>query len=226
MIIPYRDRAAHLDELLPALEGVLSASLLPRGYECAIHVVEQLDARPFNRGKLLNAGVSLVGSAADYFVFHDVDYVPLVADYSRVDAPTRLIWYGLTMRESYETFFGAVTAMTREQFELVNGYSNDYWGWGCEDVDLRFRCESRGLTLAQRDGRFRSLPHRHNGFASPGVLTPEAEATHALLRQRLPRFEECAQKDGLSTLQMEHAWTRRIETTRSGVLAWHHGVRL
>lgn len=226
MIIPYRDRAAHLAELLPALQGTLSEGLLRHGYDCAIHVVEQLDARPFNRGKLLNCGAAIAGAATDYFILHDVDYVPLAADYGWVHGPTRLIWYGLALWESYDTFFGAVTAMPRRQFELVNGYSNDYWGWGSEDVDLRFRCESRGLALAHRDGRFRSLPHRHNGFAAPGVLTPEAEVTHALLRERLPSFQEGIPREGLSTLQMDLAWTKRVETERAGPAVLHHGVRL
>lgn len=42
-------------------------------------------------------------------------------------------------RLRYSKYFGGVTALSREQFFKVNGFSNNYWGWGGEDDDLRLR---------------------------------------------------------------------------------------
>ena len=34
-----------------------------------------------------------------------------------------------------------------EDFVVVNGYSNNYWGWGYEDDDLLFRCKEKFVKL-------------------------------------------------------------------------------
>ena len=39
----------------------------------------------------------------------------------------------------YGHFFGGVEALSREHFELINGFSNIFWGWGGEDDNLYFR---------------------------------------------------------------------------------------
>lgn len=40
--------------------------------------------------------------------------------------------------------FGGAVNVRSEHFQKVNGFSNVYWGWGCEDDDLyiRFGIES------------------------------------------------------------------------------------
>ena len=39
-------------------------------------------------------------------------------------------------RISYPILVGGVISFMPEQYILVNGYSNLYWGWGAEDDDL------------------------------------------------------------------------------------------
>ena len=117
---------------------------------------------------------------------HDVDYLPMWADYSWTSNPARLIWHGLSMRENWETFFGAVSLLDKSVFTAVNGFPNCYWGWGPEDLEMSNRLRLRGYKLERRDGTFIPLPHKHARRhirsrypAGPGARIPERLAMAA-----------------------------------------------
>jgi hypothetical protein len=61
VIVPYRDREAHLSKFIPHMEKVLSETKIP--FE--ILIIHQGDTKGFNRAKLLNIG---------YKEAHDFDY--------------------------------------------------------------------------------------------------------------------------------------------------------
>ena len=118
--------------------------------EYEIFIIEQSDDKPFNRGKLLNVGYKhALDKGCDYFVFHDVDMLPEDVDYSYTDKPLHLATH--LQEHDYETtffdYFGGVTMFNKEDFELINGFSNEYWGWGFEDDDLLIRCLDSNLEL-------------------------------------------------------------------------------
>ena len=115
-----------------------------------IFIVEQADDKPFNRGKLLNAGYKYaLDKGCDYFVFHDVDMLPEDVDYSYSEKPLHLATH--LQEHDYETtffdYFGGVTMFTKEDFKTINGFSNEYWGWGFEDDDLLIRCVESDLDI-------------------------------------------------------------------------------
>ena len=49
----------------------------------------------------------------------------------------------------YKGLFGGVSAMTVDQFKIVNGFSNQYWGWGGEDDDMAKRLKRNNLTITR-----------------------------------------------------------------------------
>jgi len=215
IVVPYRDRAQHLARFLPHMVTYFERDKLDRAIAYSIHIVEQLGDAKFNRGALLNAGFLIARDAADYFCFHDVDYLPIWADYSYVTQPTRLVLHGLDPQTDSRSFMGAVVAFDRADFERVNGYSNDYWGWGYEDDDLRTRCQHAGLALAFRDGTFSTLPHRHRGYNDDATPTPEAQATARTFTAKLLAGAANFSREGLSTLdfrvEQTVAWVRNGE---------------
>ncbi|XP_078512835.1 beta-1,4-galactosyltransferase 4 [Lissotriton helveticus] len=141
ILIPHRSREKHLMYLLEHLHPFLQRQQLEYG----IYVIHQAGEDKFNRAKLLNVGYleALKEHNWDCFIFHDVDLVP-ENDFNLYlcdNEPKHLV-VGRNVtgyRLRYKGYFGGVTAMTKEQFAKVNGYSNNYWGWGGEDDDLRER---------------------------------------------------------------------------------------
>jgi hypothetical protein len=57
---------------------------------------------------------------------------------------------------------GGVITFQKEHFVKVNGYPNDYSGWGKEDDCLYHRCEKNNLIPYKHPfGRYYSVPHEH-----------------------------------------------------------------
>jgi hypothetical protein len=144
IIVPYRDREQQLKRFLSHMKDYI------KDIDYEIFIIEQSDDKPFNRGKLLNAGYKYaLEKGCDYFVFHDVDMLPEDVDYSYSDKPLHLATH--LQEHDYETtffdYFGGVTMFTKEDFKTINGFSNEYWGWGFEDDDLLIRCIESNLEL-------------------------------------------------------------------------------
>jgi hypothetical protein len=148
IIVPYRDRY----EQLLTFKTSISEFLKDIDYELII--VEQDDAKIFNRGKLLNIGfIEAKKLKCDYVVFHDVDMIPVDVDYSYNPFPIHLATNFIpdNTRIIFDEYFGGVTLFPVESFEMINGYSNEYWGWGFEDTDLLYRCKINNINLDKKE---------------------------------------------------------------------------
>lgn len=147
VIVPYRDRPQQLQ----VFKRYISNYLYSRQIQHEIIIVEQDKDRPFNRGLLCNWGFrKAVWSNCDYVVFHDVDLIPQEVDYSFPEYPTHLV--GKTSDKKvndslFYDYFGGATLFSVEDFKKINGFSNDYWGWGFEDDDLFLRCQEKGIKI-------------------------------------------------------------------------------
>lgn len=193
IIIPYRDRQVHLDCLLSQLQ-----KYFPHIPVC---IVEQDDSGTWNKGLLFNAAVKEVGREWEYYILHDVDFIPTPSvNYSPTDVPcllsTECSQFNYTYL--YPTFFGGVVGIPKEMYELINGFSNQFKGYGGEDDLLYNSFIQKGVQPIKCNGnRFENFIHPKPDIR-PGTeyyYTPNYQNNLTLATS--PRdFEE-----GLSTAQ-------------------------
>lgn len=138
VIVPYRNRYEHLQEFKKSIVEYLES----KNIDFKIIIVEQDNAKLFNRGMLCNIGfIEAQKENCDYIVIHDVDMIPVDVDYSYSNVPIHLA----TDNIPFESYFGGITMFPTDIFTKINGFSNLYWGWGFEDDDLRYRCAKNNI---------------------------------------------------------------------------------
>ena len=116
----------------------------------------------FNRGAILNAALSTITHGQSVFT-HDVDLVPVHNEagsppsydaYATVIPDTQILhlaggWdrYNPDGTLKFTSYLGGVAGMTPRGWRAVNGYPNDFFGWGGEDDELRNRVNESGTTV-------------------------------------------------------------------------------
>ena len=148
IIVPYRDRPQQLAIFKKTINEYLDIPF-------ELIIVDQVDSLEFNRGKLLNIGFTKAEELkCDYVILHDIDMLPIEADYSFSNKPFHLITHldlpEGTDRTMFDSYFGGVTLFPSNIYKQINGYSNEYWGWGFEDDDLFLRCRENQIELNRK----------------------------------------------------------------------------
>jgi len=162
IIIPYRntptelaqfDRKKHLETFvkkmkvfIPNIKKYLQGKNINSDID--ITVVEQTEKHKFNRGALLNIGFKQ-NENYDAYIFHDVDLIPndsMVDVYGGPYAKNDIAhiasewerWKG----NKSNKYLGGVLLVGKDIFKKVNGFPNNFFGWGGEDDELRRRFET------------------------------------------------------------------------------------
>jgi hypothetical protein len=113
----------------------------------------------FNRGALLNAAIDTIENGRAIYT-HDVDLVPsseaFYKEYAR-EIPDTLISHLAGSWDRYAgdgksgTYLGGIAGMTPEGWRSVNGYPNDYFGWGGEDDEFLRRVKQSDIEIDHYD---------------------------------------------------------------------------
>lgn len=162
LVAPYRNREAHLKRWLRHYKD----------FGIPLVVIEQADDKPFNRAKLFNAFFIEEGYKYDYAVYHDVDMY-LTSGREAFDFPinpTHIATYISQFNwknkrdqskwtESYAAYFGGVCLLSSQQMVQSGGWSNEIYGWGHEDDEMRKNLLAKGFTIDRRKAYFECEDH-------------------------------------------------------------------
>ncbi|XP_008840701.1 beta-1,4-galactosyltransferase 1 [Nannospalax galili] len=195
IIIPFRNRQEHLKYWLYYLHPVLQRQQLDYG----IYVINQAGETMFNRAKLLNIGFQEALKDYDYncFVFSDVDLIPMNDHnaYRCFSQPRHISVamdkFGFSL--PYVQYFGGVSALSKQQFLAINGFPNNYWGWGGEDDDIFNRLVYKGMSISRPNamiGRCRMIRHSRDKKNEPNPQRFD----------RIAHTKETMHLDGLNSL--------------------------
>ncbi|KAK5641726.1 hypothetical protein RI129_010273 [Pyrocoelia pectoralis] len=193
IIIPFRSRGEHLLLFLQHMHPLLRRQQI----DYTIFVVEQEGNGPFNRAMLMNIGYKEALNFNNFhcFIFHDIDLLP-EDDRNLYNCPEQPRHMSVAIdifkyRLPYKGIFGGVSAISKEHFELLNGFSNSFWGWGGEDDDMSNRIRYHKLHISRYPltiAKYTMLTHKKDR-PSPH--------RYEVLRSGQKRFT----KDGINSLK-------------------------
>lgn len=131
VIIPVRDREQQLKEYLQHMIPIFKYQKI----DYKIYIVEQVSGKLFNKAKINNIGfLESVKENKDVerYLFNDVDNYPKDKD---------IIPYKTSLNSVHHFYgdkrwLGGFYTISKTIYEKINGYSNDFWGWGGEDGDF------------------------------------------------------------------------------------------
>lgn len=204
IIIPFRHRENHLKYWLHYLHPILRRQRIDYG----IYIINQLGEDTFNRAKLLNVGYTEALKDAEYdcFIFSDVDLIPMDDRnlYHCYDQPRH---FAIAMdkfgfRLPYAGYFGGVSGLSKKQFLKINGFPNEYWGWGGEDDDIYNRITLNGMKVSRPDvriGRYRMIKHERDKHNEPN---PQRF-------NKIQNTKNTMKKDGISSLTYKLVQVKR-----------------
>lgn len=224
VLIPFRG-AVNADSF-KALCRNLPGHLQQQGTNFHLLAVNQIDNNPFNRAALANAAFRVLmggGRGAGLrpgdrqpftcVAIHDVDRFPSTSNRSCA-SHTRTYYTCPTYAPVVlhpESYTGGVLLMRPALFRAVNGFSNEYWGWGHEDNDFYLRLRACGRSPVHGSQIDSCMEHRDCDRckrAKPAYGLPALRSETkmiALLRSRIPNPLLHAVDDGVANVSFSAA---------------------
>ena len=135
IIIPERNRLEHLKKFINRINKLNKK----QNHNFDLYIINQNNFDKFNRGLLLNIGyyIAKKNKSYDRYILHDVDSYPdqdlFNLYFSNLDKNIHYASPYLDYKYKFDNFLGGVFGINSIDFEKINGFPNNFFGWGGED---------------------------------------------------------------------------------------------
>ena len=218
VILPIRDRDSELNEYLNRMIPIFNK----QDIDYKIYIVEQSNSEKFNKAKLNNIGfLESIKTDKLYnrYLFNDIDNYPI----------HEVILYKTDLEDIHHFFgfdhcLGGFFTISKYNFIKMNGYSNQFWGWGGEDTDLQHRAEVCKIKINrdQKISRFNKYGIQEQTLINDPIINEYEKRINSKFNNTL-KFKkkklyqkniDNLKKDGLNTCKYkilhEHSLTPKI----------------
>ena len=126
----------------------VAKTLYPQVFDYDFYIIEQSqDGELFNIGKLKNIGFEIASKKGGYinYIFTDIDMIPdhdLIQYFTKTPKTIMSLAFRGTRYKTgnnIKPFLGGLISVSEKVFKKINGYPNNYYGWGGEDDSLFIR---------------------------------------------------------------------------------------
>lgn len=138
ILIPHRKRIEHLKKFISWTDKLEKSP----NHIYDIYLIDQNNFDRFNRGLLINIGfyIAKKNNKYDRYILHDVDSYPsqelFDLYFSELDKNIHFASPYLGYKYNFYTFYGGVSGFKGNDFEKINGFPLNFFGWGGEDDSL------------------------------------------------------------------------------------------
>jgi len=156
ILVPYRDRPKHLEIFTKYTNYLFQI----KEVDVRIIICKQDNDKPFNRGLVLNLGLLYLIKTNqlnqnDTIIFSDIDCICPEENFNNyIKDPQDTIRHIYGYSQLFHNIFyslGGVISFRPNTFFKINGFPNNYWGWGCEDLALGLRAKITNTIIENSD---------------------------------------------------------------------------
>lgn len=212
--IPYRDMPRCLFRMMSVLETAVDIT------DIDITIIEQTDdGRRFNLGKIINVGFDLYQQESTdkwTYMFHPIDLFAIGGFEYYLSSNKEMNTVGLpalSINTIGEHRFYRAAMFSPNLFTSINGYPNEFWGWGAEDDAFFTRLKIMGIKLPHTCIEFKKWAefqedHEHC-HASPDCIKG-LDHHNENLQKAYATTKESMMSDGLNNLIYKVIETKQI----------------
>ena len=193
--LPFRDRLGKYQKALDSFIEPFTSYLKSNLNDYVLYIVEQNNTHDlFNLGRTINIGFDLYKDKMkddDIFIFHPVDILPIDTNYKFIKT-TKIC----SIRHSPSGEFYKGLAFLVKDYKNLNGFSNNYWGWGLEDNDMFKRFQINNIIPDVILNTYVELVDDGNSNPGEPLYAPLYGDNHKYLK-------ECYTVSGLNNLKYQ-----------------------